>query len=561
MRRNDTTTLSGMAGTVVETTVKVTKPEIDFLFMCAAQRRDFFQELSSAFSSRLFSLENELQFELLWLALEFIYQQTTEVSSVGLATILGRVLEDRGGFDDPFLRQVLVGQGGYHQILFAAPITSNDLEIARGIAKRFLVERKVETPLRRVLSQAGQNSPLHLQDILNTAARDVAQITTIGSLPIAAVAPPFGSDLPEPIAFESTGLGFMDLRLRGQIRGTVNAVLGPTGGGKTTWAVHKTVASARYAYEQAQILRAQNIQAVPELVIMVTAEESADLIKPRLQSAAFSIPRRTLEVLTDWRQLSSVETGQRDYERSLTSEQLLGPLARINNGGIPQIDVLSERERYQLHYDWFTQCCLLIDVSGSLEHPDVGGGFIPELEAIIDRITEMRQQRVREVVIDWAGALVERHIRATNKRDDAMRHLLNVFGDEVKRRIAVKHNCTVWVTHQLQAKLGQAMPGKLMHHSQAAESAAFAVHMATCCCLGTEDRRTGVRLMNFSKTRLSDGVSARPACLQIHPLFCEMIDVTDTYTIDTRSQIVSSDEAQQIGGFDLAATAQEGDDE
>lgn len=561
MRRNDTTTLSGLAGRVVPTTAKISKPELDVLFMCAAQRRDFYLELARDIDSHLFSAEGELAFEVLWLVLGYIYTETDTVTPASFAAMVGRVVQTRGAAENNFLENVLLGRGGYHEILFVIPVTSNDIDIARSVARRFLLERRVETPLRRVLSSAGANSPADLQAILETANRDAAKITSMGDLPIVAVADAFGSTIEPAAVFESTGLGWLDRRINGQVRGTCNAILGPTGGGKTTFAISKAVGSARQAWIEAQQLRAAGVQAVPELVVLVTSEESADLLKPRLQSAAFSIPRQTLEQLTDWRQLSSALSGLREYERDLTEAQRYGPLGAV--GGIPQIDVLSERERYELHSDWFNQCCVVIDLSGSAEHPNAGSGFIPEIATILERLCESRGQRIREVIIDWAGAVCERYIQTNSKlRMDDMRHLLNAFGDECKRRIAINFNCVVWVTHQLKAALGKAMPSKLMHHSEAAESAGFAVHMATVGCLGTEDKRTGVRMLNFSKTRLVPYIATRPTCLAIHPLFCEMIDVTDTYTIDNNNgQIVSSREARQIGGFGFNQEEEEAADE
>ena len=561
MRRNDTS-LSGLAGSVVPTTAKVTPSEIDVLFMCAAQRRDFFLDISREITSNLFTLEGELHYEILWLTLEQIYSQTDAISPVSFGAIINRFLDTRAGSDGPFFRHLLLGPGGYHQMLFAVPVTNHDVDICRNIVVRFLIERRVESPLRRMLSSAGPNSPANLQSILETANKDVAQITSSQNLPVLSVADPFGTDLPPPLDYDSTGIPWMDRRLDGQRRMTVNCMLGPTGGGKTTFAIHKSVASARQAYVEALIKRQQTGQHVkPEFVVLVTAEESAEMIKPRLQSAAFSIPRNTLELMTDWRQLSTADTGPRQYERDLTEVQRYGPLANVYTGGIPQIDVLSERERYQLHQEWFNECCVLVDISGSAEFPNAGSGFIDEIAAIIERLVEMRQQTVREVVIDWAGAVCERFIRANNLRPEHMRHLLNIFGDECKRKIANKQNCTVWITHQLKGALGRAMPGKLMHHTDAAECATFAVHMTTAGCLGTEDKRTGVRMLNFSKTRLNKGtIAARPLSLQIHPLFCEMVDVTDTYTTDNQNQIVSTDEAQRISGFELPVVDEGGDE-
>jgi hypothetical protein len=550
MRRNDST-IAGLAGSVVATQAKIGKPDLDVLFMCAAQRRDFYLELAQEIDSRLFSSEGELAYEVLWIVLGSIFAETDEVTPVSFAATVGRALQGRGSTEANFLNDVLLGRGGYHEFLFQAQTTSNDCDISRAIARRFLLERRVETPLRRVLSSAGHNSPTDLQSILETATRDAAKINSMVDLPVVAVSEVYGEELPPPMAYESTGLGWLDRRIIGQVRGTCNAILGPTGGGKTTFAVTKAVASARQAYIEAQQRTAMGVPTTPELVVIVTAEEAAALLKPRLQSAAFSIPRRTLEGLTDWRDLSSAEVGPKEYERALTEAQRLGPLQAA--GGIPQVDVLSEKERYQLHSEWFNQCCVVVDLSGSAEHPNAGNGFIPEIAAILRRLSETRGQRIREVIIDWAGAVCERFIQQNPKLSlDHMRHLLNIFGDQSKREIAINFNCVVWVTHQLKAALGKAMPSKLMHHTDAAESAAFAVRMATVGCLGTEDKRTGVRMLNFSKTRLVESQLARPTCLMIHPLFCELIDVTDTYTIDhNNGQIVSSNEARQIGGFNF----------
>lgn len=209
---------------------------------------------------------------------------------------------------------------------------------------------------------------------------------------------------------------------------------------------------------------------------------------------------------------------------------------------------LSELERYQMRAPQLRQCCQILDYSGSAEFPDAGSGYIPELVSGLMRL----ERKISLVYIDYAGLICTRYLQSTGNFDDRRyRALLKHFGDDVRRQICERFNCTAWVAHQLKGAAGTASPTKLMHHSDAGESADFADNMTLCFCLGTEDKSTGCRVLNPSKVRYLSSEDASPIILKINK-FAMMHDVSRNYVF-SQSKIMSLEDADRVGGLENRA--------
>jgi hypothetical protein len=110
------------------------------------------------------------------------------------------------------------------------------------------------------------------------------------------------------------------------------------------------------------------------------------------------------------------------------------------------------------------------------------------------------------------------------------------LGDSLRRTVAEKHQATVWLLHQFNGDQNKRSPTVLLHHSDAAESKAFAENLAACGCLGVEDKSTGCRLLNWSKVRYYNDRSQSAPTLQINGMFGGMTDVSNRFTPDANTR-------------------------
>jgi hypothetical protein len=491
--------------------------ELDLLFNCFCQFPSFFAEARRIVQEYHFDPTAELQYALMWRSMCAIADRHGHPNNDTLIAEVMQHLKPLQQTLPPDFVDGLLRQDG-HGLIWAStftPPSETTLAYGREKLRKFLHERTVVYPLRRMLSQglAGTYS-VELPKLLDLVNVQRGAIDSLQAVPRVLCRPP-GAPIDRPAQiFRSTGIGFFDRILGGQRVGDLNGFIGAIGAGKTTTGCHMATASAKQAYTEWEAAGVPNTR--PDLTLFITAEESGDRVMPRLQSAAFQIPRVKLETMTDWSALTHPGATE-------AYEQALAPTAP---------EVLSEMDRYYINYEWFNSSLEVFDMSGSQQFPHAGEGFVPEIVANIESTLNARGQRLRTVIIDWVGILVERYMGANGIRQDNLRYYISKFLSDCRRMVAERFGCTVWAMHQLKTSLGSSSPTKLFHHSDAAEATNYAAELAVCACMGVPDNETGCRRINFSKVRYKPNEEVQPVIVKIHRMFSLLEDVGHLYGVD-----------------------------
>jgi len=518
---------------VVESAVDSTA--IEFLLIVCGTNKPMFAEASRQLQASYFR-DDEILLSLTWAAISASWNQYGGVTYESLVYVVQQELGNNPAIVLMAQQNQALFIRNEYGLLYAVAnpsVTTGgpNAELARTILRRLIIARGVFSPVRRIINNAGMQSvPVDLFGVLQAATRLHSEANTLSDLPVVEMAPEFGTAINTQLELTPTGTTFMDTALGGQRAGEVYGLLGPTGGGKTTMGVHLAISNASLCWFMAQ----QN-NTRPKISIYVTAEESAVLLRPKVWSGFFRIPRDRVSVP--------------DPFTNMTTQATLLPYEREDQRGQPH--VLSERERYELRRPILTACFRVLDISGSVEYPNAGTGYIDEIEAHISRLVEsLDNVEVSMVVIDYAGLVVERHMHANGMDEGKRTPLLKYFGSRVRQQIAERFQCPVWVLHQLNGEIGKSAPTRRLKHTDAADSKSFAENMAVCGVLGVADPVTGCRMFNFSKTRNRANENVAPAILKIHPEFALMVDVSSQYVVsDSGAGFLSATEAAAIGAI------------
>lgn len=511
----------------LQTQAALAPSAIEWLLICFANDQQLFQEARELIAPHHFK-PNETPLRIMYEALCLSHDRYNGATYETVASIVSDMLAQDQRVILTDVQQQIIFRRDEHGLIWqicnptdvATEITNR--AFSRDLLRRFAHERTIVEPLRHVMNPGfNQGVPAGLDKFLTTINTQQSRLSTLNLIPEANLTPSIGTPLVSSSVFVKTGVPFIDEPFKGQRVGDCNGIIGPTGGGKTTLAVHMAVAGAKQAWAEAQ-LSGQT----PGLTIFITAEESAEKLRPRIWSAFFSIPRSKLEVLTDWGELT--QPGRLDpYELKMQDAQQYK---------------LSEIERYQLCAPQLESCLRVLDLSGSEAFPNAGAGYIPELVSYLSRY----QVPIRAVYIDYAGIFCERFMQSQGMDEKNYRYLLKTFGDRCRLEIAARFNCTVWVLHQLKGAVGKAAPTKLMHHSEAGESADFANNMAVCGCLGIADPHTGCRRLNWSKCRYVSADKIVPPTLRINDQFALMEDVSTLFLPTDSGQFLSPSDRREV---------------
>lgn len=513
---------------------------LEFSFYVLGNRRTFFDEMRTLLKPNYFTAEESL-FAALW---EVMCGLADRIAGKFTFETLALALQEhcyaRQITLPPQVANVLFAAGpeGILWSMTHVEYGNEHVAYARGLLQRFLQDRTVVSPLRRILS--APDAPANIDEILGTVRDHSARLAGMNEIPRVPVSPIRGAIPYEPpLTYKPTGVSYVDGPLGGQVSGDCGGIIAPTGGGKTTVLVHMAVASARASWEEA--VRANT---TPEFVAYISVEESGRKLQPRIWSAAYNIPLAKLRTMTSWDQLTTQQNLDA-YEHDLAR----------NEPGRPETPVTSESERYDAGQPILDTCFEILDFSGADPYPNAGRGYMPEVASALDQVQQIRRQPLRAVYIDYAGLLVERYL-GSNLDDRKLRLWLKKIGDDCRNMVAEKFGCAVWVVHQLRGEAGNSSPLKLMKHTDAGETKDFANNMAVCGCIGVADPATGCRFLNWSKTRNVRNESVTPITLRIHERFAVVEDVTAQFIADdaTRRFLVRS-EARQIMGAQAAAMA------
>jgi hypothetical protein len=517
--------------------VPITRQDLEAIFIYCLRYPAFFADARLHLNESFF-YANERQHLLLFNALSRVFDRDRAFCFMTMESAFseetrrpGQVTITESEADDMM-------QSGPNGLLWSAfDIPLADLPVAHGydLLRRFLAERGVADAIRLVGQHGGAGS-VNISGLLSQLHKRQQVIATIGMSGGAVIAPEFGGPVEPPPVFHPTGIEWMDAVLGGQREGDCNGLIGVTGGGKTTLAAQLCADSARVAFVEAYDAG----ETIP-LCGFFTYEEAAATITPRIWSAAMSIKRSKLERM-DWKAFTT-QGNLDEYERRLYA--------------VDAADMLGERERWQIGTKWVNEAMRIYDMSGMGDNPMTGSGYIEEVTNIMHREAD-QGRRWRMVVIDWAGLMCERHGERMGYSPDEVRFLLRMIGHRMQREIAAKFKCTVWLVHQLRGDVSNVSPTKLMHHSDAAESKQFAVHMSVCGCLGSTDRDSGCARINWSKVRYRPARETQPNTIRIDDTLARIQDVSKVYVADeTSRRFILREMAEQIQGASAATQRSE----
>jgi hypothetical protein len=326
--------------------------------------------------------------------------------------------------------------------------------------------------------------------------------------------PAIGSPLPAIDIFVPTGFGHIDDFIKGQLPGDCIGLLGVLNDAKITQLIDLAVQNAKN-FHRAGVETGTH----PKLSVFMSYEQPESLIEKRIWANATQIPLSKLSQLTDRSGLTT-QANLEPYELELASQ------ASMN------LVVPSESERWGMAQVWLNQSFRLLDMTGSRKHPGAGAGHVDEVDEIVthlERLCTEADAEIGSVQIDDAQQLYARYMNAKKIGPVKLRYYLDGIADKLRRRIARRFKCAVWLGHHSAVKTNKRPPTELVHLWEAAASKAFAEHLDACGCFGVVDPVTGCVLLNWSKPR-DYQVSRQPTpVLQVDSKFCRMIDVTDRY--------------------------------
>jgi len=495
--------------------------DLDFLTAAWLRLPGFFRESARYVRPEHFDQNREGQYLVTWLVMSDLYQRyqyvTVETALHAAYNLInsGQVTLMEGQAEDVLTQ----GENGLITAAFMLNPENLQLPYCRDLLQRFLHERSVLWPMRRA-SQVG--GAAFTQESLTTVIEQLSlqqrRISSVQGLPTRPPAPAFGTNRPPASVYHPTGIDWIDRQIRGQREGDCNAFLGFQGAGKSLFSGQLVVSSGRVAN--------QNEGPNARWSTLFTYEEPLRKIEPRLQSCAMRIDRTKLEVLTDWNTLSTMNN-RSFYERQWNS---------------------CERDRYEEHRGWFNNTVRAFDMSGSEDFPTNGTGGVKEVVATLDQLQNETGRGIRTVVIDWAMPMVERNMEEKRVKQDFLRNQLAALGDALRREVAERFRCTVWITHQLKSDLSTSS-AKLHKHTDAMECKSFCIHMPFCGVLSYPDAATGVRRFNWSKHRAVSDEQVPPIMLRPNSHIAEFDEVTDRFTVDQiTNSIVEAHAARRVLG-------------
>ncbi len=510
--------------------------DLTCLFIHLMRCRQLFLEGRQLIAVNLFDRVREPHWAVLWATLLDLDTQFSGWTYESIAHAISvRQRQDPSAMPAPYWDALMRSddQGIVHST-FSVRVEDLMPEYGRELLRKFLQERTVIQPLTRHLRQNGDAYALNFAQLVSEAQSRIMRIDAVRQVPIGGAAPAFGSPLPPPVIKRPTGITYIDRHIQGQRRGDCNGLLGIRGAGKTTLCMHMAIRHARQCFEA--YLRGEEA----ELSVMFSYEEAESKLQRRIWSNAAEIAWSTLDQMTDWSALSTADN-LKPYEQHRR--------AVAAAGGV----VHGERERYEEMTHWLNQHFVFLDMSGSEQYPNAGRGGVAEIVSTLNRLQDERQKGISQVVFDYAGLIVRRYMADRGLSPDGIRHELGPFGDRIRQEVAIRHNCTAWVAHQMGSDQGKRSPTTLLTDLDAAEAHNFGENMAAVMCLGAADPNTKCQLLNWSKVRYLNRLEVAPSVIMLNGEFYRFDDVSDRYRPDTVTRtFINPQEAQAVMGAEAA---------
>lgn len=134
-----------------------------------------------------------------------------------------------------------------------------------------------------------------------------------------------------------------------------------------------------------------------------------------------------------------------------------------------------------------------------LAKPGRGVGGADELTGHIDGQIE-KGEKPTLVIVDWLGAMVQRYLAENNLENGQYRLVAQTFLDKMKAH-AQANGYGLWINHQLNTGAARASSQSKPKATDAYEFKAFSFFMDACVCLGTLDPDSRVGWLILDKAR------------------------------------------------------------
>lgn len=459
-------------------------------------------------TTSLLSQIDEVHLQVLWAALTAIsgrgsdhagFRYSAVVNAVG--DVLDQIDVDKAEWARPLLlddpRYVHAGgrlgliYRAFKRVSVSGDLVDVDVDTGLTLLRRFLSERLVADEVIRQLDlrtfgDVSQYVPTSLVDLFDHAGRQHRIVQSIGGDRF--------DDLVSPMAAEdqceqfAINVPWLNDPLGGHMRSTHAYVLmGPYSGGKTMCGLNLAIEAARYFSGQAagglpgrhvyyfhyEVPRVEMRQRMWALLGLVhrdrfSGDGVVDIDDPRLAS-----------------------TERHRYEHVLADEI-----------GVDVHELPSERDRIMRGLDEISEYFHMCKMFGD---DGVGYGGLDEIQGVLEQSKDRNGWMPGMVVIDYAGLMIERELRARNMdtRDDSNSfrsiQLRNLIGrvTEMNQRFG----CCAWVLHQLKGSANKRAATAQLSTSDGAGSTMMAENAHAAFALGNRDKETGCVVLHYSKCR------------------------------------------------------------
>lgn len=386
----------------------------------------------------------------------------------------------------------LVGDSGFIDQAYsdaAEPTTRTtspraEREYTESILRRFIKTRFIQQELQKTLNRGGDASVTNLDVQLERWTKTAQSVEYLGRVvDNAAAAPAFGQQIKLPPPAVPTTLPWIDNYIGGFRRGDIIGVLGPYQGGKST-----LLATAMIRLAQQYYIHNEN-----KLAVFIGYEDGAEKFNHMFWSAAAHIDRRLFVDDPNFWENMSTSANLKPYEMNLPENK---------NGEI----IFGERERWESMLVWYNRHFCFLDFSANTESGNHGTGGVPEISAVLQQLSELRNMDIGAVAIDYAGLMLDRELSQDNrtKNMEQVWRPMKVLPDTIRTTVAVPFGCTVMLAHQLAGgDIKNKPPYRYVTHLDAQGSKAFAENLHSCICINTRDEDTRVSTIYWSKIRAS----------------------------------------------------------
>lgn len=401
-------------------------------------------------------------------------------------------------------------------------------QYGRDLIVQFLTERMVYEPLKNLVDKT-RAAGVVLANPLDTLERlksTYSRVASIGTSASSVLLPPGWK--PQLASYVSTGITWLDPIMGGGTNsGKVYGIFGPFGSFKTGFGVQVGVSAA-----QIHVTIAKDKGGKPRLVVYVVYEGGEDEIRTRALACAAKMPKKHIvdhflsgAPLSTFDRLHPYEEDR--LRRMANREDFLPETQRL-------LDAVATTSNFQI-----------LDFSGSRKNPYAGQGYIPEIVAALDRLRRETGMEIGTVIIDYAKLMVRRYMRANGLKPEQTRFYMGDIPDTLRRDVAEKFDCAVWILQQLNTTANKKAAGTAQHHADSSEAGDFGENLWYCFTLSAVNKAQGHTIQfNATKTRDTEGLS-EPIVLQIVGDENGVVDARARFTL-RNGKIVSRAVAEAV---------------